>query len=240
MTCRPEVFSSAISARTRRLAQIPKCGLFAVVMMAALASSAHAAEHIILRNGSDFFCDHRETVGDKVRLYTDAAGSSFLEVDVSDIVSDEQVSLPRAASAAEFTGKYSANSTTPEHITLRNGFDLVCAHREIVGDKVRLYTDAAGSSFLEVDVSDIVGIEQVSLPRATPTVSSFPTAAPRYADVQPPSSDYYRSSPVYVPSASAQAISPRDWIDVGQLAVGVVQLGLDVLKLLREAPVPIE
>ena len=170
MTCRPEVFSSAISARTRRLAQIPKCGLFAVVMMAALASSAHAAEHIILRNGSDFFCDHRETVGDKVRLYTDAAGSSFLEV----------------------------------------------------------------------DVSDIVGIEQVSLPRATPTVSSFPTAAPRYADVQPPSSDYYRSSPVYVPSASAQAISPRDWIDVGQLAVGVVQLGLDVLKLLREAPVPIE
>jgi soluble lytic murein transglycosylase-like protein len=58
---------------------------------------AHAAEHVTLKNGFDLFCDHREPDGDKVRLYTDANGSSFLEVDATDIVADEHVDLPKPA-----------------------------------------------------------------------------------------------------------------------------------------------
>lgn len=66
------------------------------------AASAHAgepavgrvAEHITLKNGFDLICDHRAPEGTKVRLYMDAAGTSFLEVDASDIVADEPVTLP--------------------------------------------------------------------------------------------------------------------------------------------------
>jgi soluble lytic murein transglycosylase-like protein len=58
------------------------------------ATAAHAAEHVTLRNGFDLICDHRVADGAKVRLYTDAAGSSYLEVNASDIVSDEHVELP--------------------------------------------------------------------------------------------------------------------------------------------------
>jgi soluble lytic murein transglycosylase-like protein len=62
-------------------------------------TGAHAAEHVTLKNGFDMFCDHREDDGTKVRLYMDAAGSSYLEVAASDIVSDEHVDLPKPAEA---------------------------------------------------------------------------------------------------------------------------------------------
>lgn len=76
----------------RRLAGKSWC---AVLAACCLGVAAHAAEHVTLRNGFDLFCDHRETDGDKVRLYVDAANSSYLEVDASDIVSDERVDLPK-------------------------------------------------------------------------------------------------------------------------------------------------
>ncbi len=76
----------------RRLAGKSWC---AVLAACCLGAAAHAAEHVTLRNGFDLFCDHRETDGDKVRLYVDAANSSYLEVDASDIVSDERVDLPK-------------------------------------------------------------------------------------------------------------------------------------------------
>lgn len=60
-----------------------------------LVAAAHAAEHVTLRNGFDLFCDHREDVAGKVRLYMDAADSSFIEFDASDIVADEHVDLPK-------------------------------------------------------------------------------------------------------------------------------------------------
>ncbi len=50
-----------------------------------------------------------------------------------------------------------------EHITLRNGFELDCARREVAGDKVRLYiksTDAA--SFLEVTADAILATEPIN------------------------------------------------------------------------------
>src|ERR1700689_1562206 len=67
------------------------CSVFA---MGSLVSAAHAAEHVTLKNGFDLICDHRVSDGEKVRLYVDAAGSSFLEVSASDIVSTEHVDLP--------------------------------------------------------------------------------------------------------------------------------------------------
>jgi hypothetical protein len=66
-----------------------------VLAIGSVVPVAQAAEHVTLKNGFDLFCDHRETDGQKVRLYVDAAGSSFLEVNASDIVSTEHVDLPK-------------------------------------------------------------------------------------------------------------------------------------------------
>ncbi len=48
---------------------------------------AHAAEHVTLKNGFDLVCDHRETNGEYVRLYTTA--TSFMEVRADQISSVE-------------------------------------------------------------------------------------------------------------------------------------------------------
>ncbi|HEX4036970.1 MAG TPA: lytic transglycosylase domain-containing protein [Acidobacteriaceae bacterium] len=64
--------------------------------LASLGGAAHAADYVRLRNGFDMVCDHQATVDGKVRLYMDAAGTNFLEVDASEIVSSEPVTVPRA------------------------------------------------------------------------------------------------------------------------------------------------
>ena len=69
--------------------------------LAALAPRAHAAEHITLRNGFDLIGDHRESAGDRVRLYLTADGPSFVEVDPAAILSSETVVLPAPARAAD-------------------------------------------------------------------------------------------------------------------------------------------
>lgn len=54
-----------------------------------------------------------------------------------------------------------------EHVTLKNGFEVDCARREVVGDKVRLYLagkesgSAGDSSYLEVAADSVVRIETV-------------------------------------------------------------------------------
>jgi soluble lytic murein transglycosylase-like protein len=53
-----------------------------------------------------------------------------------------------------------------EHITLRNGFDLICDHREVTGERVRLYMTASGPNFMEVSNDDIASSEFVELPAA--------------------------------------------------------------------------
>lgn len=60
-----------------------------------------------------------------------------------------------------------------EHITLTNGFDLICDHRVADGDRVRLYMD--NSNFVEVSAAEIAQSEHVDLP-AAPAAKSF--AAP--------------------------------------------------------------
>jgi soluble lytic murein transglycosylase-like protein len=65
-----------------------------------------------------------------------------------------------------------------EHITLKNGFDLVCDHRAAEGAKVRLYLDAAGSNFMDVNAGDIASAETVTLPAPAPApVATIHTGA---------------------------------------------------------------
>jgi len=55
-----------------------------------------------------------------------------------------------------------------EHVTLKNGFELDCARREVVGDKVRLYlagqgsVSAGDSNYLEVATDSVVRVEMVA------------------------------------------------------------------------------
>ncbi|MFL6427313.1 MAG: lytic transglycosylase domain-containing protein [Acidobacteriaceae bacterium] len=65
-----------------------------------------------------------------------------------------------------------------EHITLRNGFDLICDHLEVSGDHVRLYMTAAGPDFTEVPSADIVSSEFVALPAPKDPAPAAAIAAP--------------------------------------------------------------
>ena len=48
-----------------------------------------------------------------------------------------------------------------EEVTLKNGFNLVCDHREQAGDKVRLFTTQGSSNFVEVDAAEIASVDTV-------------------------------------------------------------------------------
>jgi soluble lytic murein transglycosylase-like protein len=62
-----------------------------------VSRAAHAAEHITLTNGFDLICDHYSATGDRVRLYMDSGSTNFVEVNATDIVSNEHVDLPPRA-----------------------------------------------------------------------------------------------------------------------------------------------
>jgi soluble lytic murein transglycosylase-like protein len=73
-----------------------------------------------------------------------------------------------------------------EHVTLKNGFELDCARREVQGDQMRLYfSDAAGTpaNFMDVPTTSIAKIEDV--PVAVATVSAHAVAVPQSASVVP-------------------------------------------------------
>ncbi len=65
-----------------------------------------------------------------------------------------------------------------EQVTLRNGFSVVCDHREQTRDRVRLFTSAAGSDFLEVDAAEIVAVDTVPDVPVVPA-SNTPRPEPR-------------------------------------------------------------
>ncbi|AXC10520.1 Soluble lytic murein transglycosylase precursor [Acidisarcina polymorpha] len=50
-----------------------------------------------------------------------------------------------------------------EQVTLKNGFELICDHREQDGNRMRLYTEPGTSNFVEVGASEVVSIEAVTL-----------------------------------------------------------------------------
>src|SRR3984957_14778718 len=62
-----------------------------------------------------------------------------------------------------------------EEITLKNGFNLLCDHREQAGDKVRLFTSQGSSNFVEVDAAEIASVDMVpDPPAAVPSVAVAP------------------------------------------------------------------
>lgn len=100
-------------------------GWFALALFA--ASSAHAAEHIVLNNGFDLICDHRAPVSDasgsRVRLYMDAGSMNFIEVDTSQIVASDPIDpiqpiaaplAPSQPAATPHTGPPEAELTQAE------------------------------------------------------------------------------------------------------------------------------
>ncbi|HEX3985994.1 MAG TPA: lytic transglycosylase domain-containing protein [Acidobacteriaceae bacterium] len=64
-----------------------------------------------------------------------------------------------------------------EYITLKNGQNVLCDHRQADGDQVRLYLDDSTGSYLEVKASDIASAQVVNLLRP-PAKTSVPAAAP--------------------------------------------------------------
>jgi hypothetical protein len=56
-----------------------------------------------------------------------------------------------------------------EEVTLRNGFSLLCDHREQAGDRVRLFTNRDSGNFVEVDAAEIASVESVPDPPAPKT-----------------------------------------------------------------------
>jgi len=88
--------------------------LGALLAVASAATAAQAAEHVTLKNGFDLICDHRAAEGAKVRLYMDAAGSSYIEVAATDIVADEHVDLPKPVIE---TAKPAVVAPVPEKLT---------------------------------------------------------------------------------------------------------------------------
>jgi len=75
--------------------------------------------------------------------------------------------LPRIAVALCLLAA-SRGTRGAEHITLTNGFDLICDHRSATGDRVRLYMDSGTTNFVEVNATEIVSSEHVDLPATRP------------------------------------------------------------------------
>jgi Transglycosylase SLT domain len=66
-----------------------------------------------------------------------------------------------------------------EEITLRNGFNLLCDHRELAGDRVRLFTSQGNSNFVEVDAAEVVSVEIVPDPPSPTALAAGPAKEPK-------------------------------------------------------------
>jgi soluble lytic murein transglycosylase-like protein len=114
-----------------------------------------------------------------------------------------------------------------EHITLRNGFELDCARREVVGDRVRLYLlPAAGAllpaargaatgqaaaqdaNYIEVSASAVLRVEQIPDPPALPAATTAPLSAPLAA---PP------ALPLILLEPGRTASSPLTPVEMGEM-----------------------
>ena len=64
-----------------------------------------------------------------------------------------------------------------EQVTLKNGYNLLCDHREQEGDRVRLFTGKDGGNFVEVDAAEIASVDTVPDPPVVPTQAAKLTTA---------------------------------------------------------------
>lgn len=72
--------------------------LILAAILAALAPTAQAAEHITLRNGFDLRCDHHSQIDNRVRLYLSAGEDNYIEFPSKDIARVESLPDPPPAS----------------------------------------------------------------------------------------------------------------------------------------------
>lgn len=89
---------------------------FFALLATGISLPLFAAEHITLRNGFDLICDHRETAGDRIRLYMKAGDSNFMEVAADDIVNSEFVQMPAAPKPETPTTAAIESDPTPDEI----------------------------------------------------------------------------------------------------------------------------
>lgn len=62
-----------------------------------------------------------------------------------------------------------------EQVTLKNGFQMLCDHSQMVGSHVRLYTDSGDQDYLEIgsnEIQTMVAVPDVPIPRQEETDSS--------------------------------------------------------------------
>jgi hypothetical protein len=59
-----------------------------------------------------------------------------------------------------------SNLRAAEMVTLTNGYNLLCDHREETGGKVRLFTSKDSGNFVEVDAAEIASVDTVPDPPA--------------------------------------------------------------------------
>ena len=62
-----------------------------------------------------------------------------------------------------------------EQVTLKNGYNLLCDHREQEGDRVRLFTSKDSGNFVEVDAAEILSVDAIP----DPPVAVAPAVEPR-------------------------------------------------------------
>lgn len=67
------------------------------LLIAALASTAHAAERVMLRNGYEMRCDHHGEVEGRTRLYLSAGEDSYIEFRPDEIAAVEHLPDPPPA-----------------------------------------------------------------------------------------------------------------------------------------------
>lgn len=77
---------------------------------------------------------------------------------------------------------YSPLAHAAEHVTLKNGFELDCTHREVIGDRVRLYfadknTVPAGTNYMDVGSDAVLRVEMVPDPPPAASILSPATTA---------------------------------------------------------------
>jgi Transglycosylase SLT domain len=71
-----------------------------------------------------------------------------------------------------------------EEVTLKNGYSLLCDHREEAGGKVRLFTSKDSGNFVEVDAAEITSIDTVpDPPKVTAPIAVIPEPKLTDADV---------------------------------------------------------
>ena len=102
-----------------------------------------------------------------------------------------------------------------EHVTLRTGYELFCAHHITDGTKTRLYLDTVSSNYIEVDTAAITADESVPDP---PVAATGPALLKAGSEVAP------RTTP-----ATAQVLSPSELHEVLASAGQAHDLDVDLL-----------